>query len=124
MPEANLGNPYAYIVHAWDSSFLSLVHTLDSFYAARTHAGVATLLWLDIFALDQHTPADAKTLEAVGASVVAADTVAVAVDAACIVFTRTWCLYEIWVLMRTARPKQAAQKLQVRHVACCWACRP
>ena len=106
LPSAAVGAPTAFVSHAWGTchaseapeagSFALLVASVSDFFANAV--AIETFIWLDIFAVDQHTAQGSdldggrtleKTVEA------AAHTLVVLDRGTALPLTRLWCLYEI-----------------------------
>ncbi|KAG2485797.1 hypothetical protein HYH03_015508 [Edaphochlamys debaryana] len=84
----------------------ALAASLLAALAGRPELLEGTYVWIDIFAVNQHpgkTQADdlARLQEVVGAS----EGTLLVLDAAGLVLTRIWCLYEIWQTVRRWGPK-------------------
>lgn len=98
------GRPSYFISHTWSRPIQQLLQLLTAHFGVSDPsepAAASAIIWLDIFAINQHPYEDRGCLGnddvANLARVVAAtDRTLLCLDEDCVVLTRIWCLYEVW----------------------------
>lgn len=71
----------------------TLVAALQQYFQHHTRMGTDTYVWLDILAVDLTAPLD---ISQATAAIAAAAKVALIIDDNADVFSRAWCLFEVW----------------------------
>ena len=55
IPDSFVSAPSYVVSHVWSAPFLDLVETLDQHFNAKAEATKSIYLWIDIFAINQHS---------------------------------------------------------------------
>lgn len=82
-----------YVIYYHTMPLQPLVAALQQYFQHHTRMGTDTYVWLDILAVDLTAPLD---LSHATSAIAAASKVALIIDDNADVFSRAWCLFEVW----------------------------
>jgi hypothetical protein len=116
LPKSSAGMPRYYVVHAWGGLFQDLVAAVQS--KLRNRSQKECFVWLDFMAVNQSA---ARALDVSffqlclqsctgGTMVVQGRSPP---DSSGIVYTRAWCLYELWLTLQTHSPRHILPRTDI-----------
>ena len=122
LPPEQIGTPRIFLSHAWQNEFGLVVAAARKYVsneqqrlaAKGAGSGGTTFVWLDIFAITQHSgETQAHDLTRLEATISNPDcTTLVILDEEGVPLTRCWCIFEFFATIRHANGRHG--KLQVR----------
>ncbi len=100
VPAECTGRPTYFISHTWSRTLEALLALLEGHLSPNVLRGEDPLIWLDIYAINQHPYVGRGQLKnedvANLARVIGATEVTLfCLDSQCVALTRIWCLYEV-----------------------------